>query len=132
MIALATSAIVNIILDPVFIFAFDIPTVTFFKEIKRRENKETVKPSIKAHPVAEIKESQDGVIVTTARYTARKESGLDKSFILQINKISPAVSDKLYLSTEPIEQAVLAQNKITRKTGRNYSLIHRGKSKYFS
>ncbi|WP_077532487.1 cytidylate kinase family protein [Massiliimalia massiliensis] len=46
---------------------------------------------------------------------AAQESGLDKEFISDINANSPAMLHNLYLSTEVIQQAIIAQDKVIRK-----------------
>lgn len=45
---------------------------------------------------------------------AAKESGLDREFIADINTNSPAILHSLYLSTNVIQQAVAAQDKVIR------------------
>lgn len=45
---------------------------------------------------------------------AAKESGLDREFIADINANSPAILHSLYLSTNVIQQAVAAQDKVIR------------------
>lgn len=46
---------------------------------------------------------------------AAQESGLDKEFISDINANSPAVLHSLYLSTEVVQQAIIAQDKVIRQ-----------------
>ncbi len=46
---------------------------------------------------------------------AAQESGLDKEFISDINANFPAMLHNLYLSTEVIQQAIIAQDKVIRK-----------------
>ncbi|MBE6674927.1 MAG: MATE family efflux transporter [Ruminococcaceae bacterium] len=111
-------------------------TVTFMKSLKTN--------SIKAEENQEValKPSKKGVIITISREhgssgkqigklvaeklnipfyykemtaLAAQESGLDKEFISDINKNSPALMHSLYLSTDVVQQAVVAQDKIIRK-----------------
>lgn len=42
---------------------------------------------------------------------AAQESGLDKEFISDINSNAPATLHSLYLSTEVVQQAIIAQDK---------------------
>ena len=46
---------------------------------------------------------------------AAQESGLDKDFMADINSNSPAILHELYLSTNVMQQAVIAQEQIIRK-----------------
>ncbi|MDR0841400.1 MAG: MATE family efflux transporter [Christensenellaceae bacterium] len=45
---------------------------------------------------------------------AAQESGLAKEFISNINEAEPGITHTLYLSTEPVQQAIIAQEKIIR------------------
>ena len=50
---------------------------------------------------------------------AAQESGLDKEFISDINSNAPTTLHSLYLSTEVIQQAVVAQDKVIRNIADN-------------
>ena len=111
-------------------------TVTFMKSLKTN--------NVKAEENQEValKPSKRGVIITISREhgscgkqigkivaerlsipfyykemtaLAAQESGLDKEFISNINANSPALMHSLYLSTDVVQQAVVAQDKIIRK-----------------
>ncbi len=102
-----------------------------------------------------IKKSAPGVIVTIAREhgssgkligklvaeklgipfyykemtaLAAQESGLDKEFISDINSNAPAALHSLYLSTEVVQQAVVAQDKVIRKIADNGSCVIVGRA----
>ena len=59
---------------------------------------------------------------------AAQESGLHKEFISEINSNSPATLHSLYLSTDVIQQAIVAQNNIIRKIADNGSCIIVGRA----
>ena len=59
---------------------------------------------------------------------AAQESGLDKEFVSGINANAPAMLHSLYLSTEVVQQAVLAQDKIIRKIADNGSCVIVGRA----
>lgn len=122
-------------------------TVTFMKMLKtdhRAENTDAV-----------LKPSHKGVIVTIAREhgssgkqigklvaeklnipfyykemtaLAAQESGLDKEFISDINANAPAVLHSLYLSTDVVQQAIAAQDKVIRKIADNGSCVIVGRA----
>ncbi len=122
-------------------------TVAFFKSLKEEpfgEKTDTV-----------LKPSKEGVIITIARehgsagkqvgklvselfgipfyykemtVLAAQESGLDKEFISDINANSPAVLHSLYLSTEVVQQAIIAQEKVIRKIADNGSCVIVGRA----
>lgn len=102
-----------------------------------------------------IRESVPGVIITIARehgssgkqigklvadklgipfyykemtVLAAQESGLDKEFISDINANAPATLHSLYLSTEVVQQAVAAQDKVIRKIADNGSCVIVGRA----
>lgn len=102
-----------------------------------------------------IKESKPGVVITISREhgssgkqigkmvaeklgipfyykemtaLAAQESGLDKEFISDINANSPDVLRNLYLSTNVVQQAVVAQDKIIRKIADNGSCVIVGRA----
>ena len=122
-------------------------TVTFMKTLKTtsaENNGNTV-----------IKPSKKGVIITIARQhgssgkqigkivaeklgipfyykemtaLAAQESGLDKEFIADINANAPETLHSLYLSTNVIQQAIVAQDKIIRKIADNGSCVIIGRA----
>lgn len=59
---------------------------------------------------------------------AAKESGLDREFIADINANSPAILHSLYLSTNVVQQAVAAQNKVIRKIADQGSCVIVGRA----
>ena len=59
---------------------------------------------------------------------AAQESGLDKEFISDINANSPAHLHSLYLSTDVVQQAVVAQDKVIRKIADNGSCVIVGRA----
>ncbi len=104
---------------------------------------------------AVIKDSQKGVIITIAREhgslgkqigklvaekleipfyykemtaLAAQESGLDKEFVSNLNANSPTLMHDLYLSTNVIQQAVIAQDKVIRKIADHGSCVIVGRA----
>ena len=59
---------------------------------------------------------------------AAQESGLDRKFISEINANSPAMLHSLYLSTEVIQQAIVAQDKVIHKIADNGSCVIVGRA----
>ena len=59
---------------------------------------------------------------------AAQESGLDKEFISDINANAPAALHSLYLSTEVVQQAVVAQDKVIRKIADQGSCVIVGRA----
>lgn len=59
---------------------------------------------------------------------AVQESGLDKEFIADINANAPETLHSLYLSTNVIQQAIVAQDKIIRKIADNGSCVIIGRA----
>lgn len=122
-------------------------TVSFMKSLHSdyaEQKKETV-----------LKPSKQGVIVTIAREhgssgkqigklvakrlgipfyykemtaLAAQESGLDSEFISEINASSPAMLHSLYLSTDVIQQAIIAQDKVIHKIAENGSCVIVGRA----
>lgn len=106
-------------------------------------------------PATVLKPSKQGVIITIAREhgssgkqigklvaerlgipfyykemtaLAAQESGLDREFISEINENSPAMLHSLYLSTNVIQQAVTAQDKVIHKIADNGSCVIVGRA----
>ena len=109
----------------------------------------------KKHPVAVIKPSHPGVILTIAREhgssgkeigrqvaqrlgipfyykemtaLAAQESGLDRAFISGLNRNAPKVLYNLYLSTKVVRLAVVAQHQIIEKIAENGSCVIVGRA----
>lgn len=59
---------------------------------------------------------------------AAQESGLDKAFISDLNANSPARLHSLYLSTEVVQQAVVAQEQVIRKIAAQGSCVIVGRA----
>lgn len=122
-------------------------TVSFFRTLKSTPVKE-------ANDVV-LKPSKKGVIITIAREhgssgkqigklvaerlgipfyykemtaIAAQESGLDKEFISDINANSPAVLHSLYLSTEVVQQAIVAQDRVLREIADQGSCVIVGRA----
>lgn len=122
-------------------------TVVFMKSLK-------VNPSEEKSDTV-LKPSKKGVIITIAREhgssgkqigklvaeklnipfyykemtaLAAQESGLDREFISDINANSPAMLHNLYLSTDVVQQAVIAQDKVIRKIADNGSCVIVGRA----
>lgn len=59
---------------------------------------------------------------------AAKESGLDREFIADINTNSPTVLHSLYLSTDVIQRAVVAQDKVIKRIAEQGSCVIVGRA----
>ncbi len=59
---------------------------------------------------------------------AAQESGLDKEFISDINSNAPTILQSLYLSTDVIQQAIVAQDKVIRKIADSGSCVIVGRA----
>lgn len=133
--------------DFISMIVASVLTVTFMKNLHKRGN-ETQKDTV-------IKPSKKGVIITIAREhgssgkqigkvvaerlgipfyykemtaLAAQESGLDKEFISDINADSPNILRELYLSTNVVTQAIVAQDKIIKKIADNGSCVIVGRA----
>lgn len=122
-------------------------TATFMRALKTCRSAESAN--------AILKPSDKGVIITIAREhgssgkqigklvaeklgipfyykemiaLAAQESGLDKEFISDINSNAPSVLHSLYLSTDVIQQAIAAQDKVIRKIAENGSCVIVGRA----
>jgi cytidylate kinase len=62
---------------------------------------------------------------------AAEESGLAKEFISGINMTEPGALHELYISTEPVQQAIIAQERIIRKIAANGSCVIVGRAAGF-
>jgi cytidylate kinase len=62
---------------------------------------------------------------------AAEESGLAKEFISGINAAEPGLLHGLYISSEPVQQAIIAQEKIIRKIAENGSCVIVGRAAGF-
>lgn len=121
--------------------------VTFMKSLKPAASKES--------SAAVLQPSVTGVIVTIAREhgssgkqigktvaeklgipfyykemtaLAAQESGLDKEFISDINSNAPSLMQSLYLSTDVVQQAIVAQDKIIRRIADGGSCVIVGRA----
>lgn len=124
-----------------------ILTIAFLRSMKTEQTKTQDK--------AVLKPSKQGVIITISREhgssgkqigklvaeklsipfyykettaLAAQESGLDKEFISDINTNSPAMLQSLYLSTEVVQQAIIAQDKVIRKIADEGSCVIVGRA----
>ncbi|MCD8373322.1 MAG: MATE family efflux transporter [Clostridia bacterium] len=129
-----------------------ILTILFFRSLKKKENAEG---KLAEYSDAAIQPTAKGAIIAIARRhgsagkhigklvaeklgipfyykemvaLAAKESGLDKEFISDINAESPAVMKELYLSTDVVQQAVVAQDRIIRKIADEGSCVIVGRA----
>ena len=126
--------------------------ILFFKGIKKEETKErkqedgALKPSRKGPIITIAREhgsggKQIGRLVAQAldipfyykemTALAAQESGLSKEFISDMNKSAPSVLYSLYMSTEVVQQAVVAQEKIIKKIAENGSCVIVGRAADF-
>jgi cytidylate kinase len=62
---------------------------------------------------------------------AAEESGLAKEFISGINEAEPGALHGLYISSEPVQQAIIAQEKIIRVIAENGSCVIVGRAAGF-
>ncbi|MGN0635300.1 MAG: cytidylate kinase family protein [Acutalibacteraceae bacterium] len=124
--------------------ALTVPFLRSLKDVPTEEKNNAV-----------LKSSQKGVIVTIAREhgssgkqigklvaqrlgipfyykemtaLAAQESGLDKEFISDINANSPSKLHSLYLSTDVVQQAVTAQDKVIRRIADHGSCVIVGRA----
>ena len=124
-----------------------ILSVSFIKSLRQ--------PEEKAETAAVIKPSKKGVIITIAREhgssgkqigkivaqklnipfyykdmtaLAAQESGLDREFIADINTDSPNFLHSLYLSTEVIQRAIIAQDKVIKRIAAEGSCVIVGRA----
>ena len=144
------------IADFIAVIVIIVLTVPFFRNLKKKEAEaaEAKAESIDAENAA-IRPSRPGVIITIAREhgtagkqigkllserlgipfyykemtaLAAQESGLDKDFMADINTNSPAILHELYLSTNVVKQAVIAQEQIIRKIAEAGSCVIVGRA----
>ena len=133
--------------DFIAIIVAAVLTITFMRTLKK------VNASEEAETI--LQPSANGVIVTIAREhgssgkqigklvaeklgipfyykemiaLAAQESGLDKEFISDINANAPNMLHSLYLSTDIIQQAITAQDKIIHKIADNGSCVIVGRA----
>ena len=127
----------------------------FLKKKALAASKAAEKGDAKETKAAALKPSQPGVILTIAREhgssgkqigkivaealgipfyykemiaLAAHESGLDREFISDINKNAPRMLHDLYLSTEVVQHAITAQDKIIKKIAANGSCVLVGRA----
>ena len=124
-----------------------ILSVSFIKSLHKTEESDSVS--------AVIKPSKPGVIITIGREhgssgkqigkivaeklgipfyykemtaLAAQESGLDREFIADINNSSPAILHTLYLSTDVIQRAMVAQDKVIKRIADEGSCVIVGRA----
>ncbi len=141
------------IADAVAVVVILILTVSFFRSLKKSST--TAIETQLFEEATIIKPSKKGTIFTIAREhgsggkqignmvaeslgipfyykemtaLAAKESGLDKEFIHEIHNNSPNILHDLYLSTNVVQQAVVAQEKIIQKIADNGSCVIVGRA----
>lgn len=122
-------------------------TITYMNSLKTK--------AVSNEAEVAIKESRKGVIITIAREhgssgkqigklvaekldipfyykemtaLAAQESGLDKEFISDLNANSPTLMHDLYLSTNVVQQAVLAQDRVIHQIADNGSCVIVGRA----
>ena len=127
-----------------------ILSTLFIKSLHKTENAEDVNEVDEV-----IKPSKKGVIITIAREhgssgkqigkivaeklgipfyykemtaLAAQESGLDREFIADINTDSPSILHSLYLSTEVVQMAIVAQDKVIKKIANEGSCVIVGRA----
>ena len=130
-------------------------TLIFRRVYKKLQNKIEAAQEAPQTDNVVLKPSKKGVIITIAREhgssgkqigklvaerlgipfyykemtaLAAQESGLHKEFISDINSNSPATLKSLYLSTEVVQQAIVAQNSIIRRIADNGSCVIVGRA----
>ena len=124
-----------------------ILSISFIKSLHKTENAEQVS--------AVIKPSCQGVIITIGREhgssgkqigklvaeklgipfyykemtaLAAQESGLDREFIADINTDSPSILHSLYLSTEVVQRAIVAQDQVIKRIADEGSCVIVGRA----
>lgn len=127
-------------------------TISFFRNLAKEEN--LIKEKAEVENLV-IKPSRQGTIITIAREhgtagkqigklvaeqlnipfyykemtaLAAQESGLDKEFLSDLNTNAPHILHELYLSTNVVQQAVIAQEKIIRKIADNGACVIVGRA----
>ena len=127
-----------------------ILSISFIKSLQKTETVEEV-----SEVNAVIKPSRKGVIIAIARehgssgkqigkmvaqklgipfyckemtVLAAQESGLDREFIADINTDSPSILHTLYLSTEVVQRAIVAQDKVIKKIAAEGSCVIVGRA----
>ena len=137
--------------DIVAVIVILVLTVAFFRSL----NKEMAIELVASDAETIIKPSVQGTIITIAREhgsggkqigkmvaeklgipfyykemtaLAAKESGLDQEFVKDLTENSPNVLHELYLSTNVVQQAVVAQEKIIQKIADNGTCVIVGRA----
>lgn len=122
-------------------------TIPFFKSLKKnnelKEEEAVIKPSTQGTIITIAREhgtagKQIGILVAKElnipfyykemTALAAQESGLDKEFISDLNENSPHILHDLYLSTNVVQQAVIAQEKVIRKIAENGACVIVGRA----
>ena len=134
--------------DLVTIVVILVLTIPFFRNLNKEtvaEEKEelVIKPSCKGTIITIAREhgtagKQIGKLVAEQlnlpfyykemTALAAQESGLDKEFLSDLNDNAPHILHDLYLSTNVVQQAVIAQEKIIRKIADNGACVIVGRA----
>ena len=141
------------IADGVAVVVILVLTVSFFRNLKKEMEVNPI--TIEGDIETVIKPSIPGVIITIAREhgsggkqigkivaeklsipfyykemtaLAAQESGLDKEFVKDLTENSPNMLHELYLSTNVVQQAVVAQEKIIQKIADNGTCVIVGRA----
>ena len=139
--------------DVIAMIVTAVLSVTFIKSLKSDEAAENTEEA-KSVEVA-LKPSEKGIIITIAREhgssgkvigemvakklgipfyykemmaLAAEESGLHHEFIEDINTNSPALLHSLYLSTDVVQRAIVAQDKVINRIAENGSCVIVGRA----
>lgn len=134
--------------DGIALVVILVLTISFFRGLNKAESKEVQEELV-------IKPSKKGTIITIAREhgtagkqigklvseqlgipfyykemtaLAAQESGMDKEFLSGINDNAPRMLHDLYLSTNVIQQAVIAQEKVIQKIADNGACVIVGRA----
>ena len=143
------------IADAVAVIAVLVLTVSFFKNLNKEAVEMADHEVVDVEESVVIQPSKKGTIITIAREhgsagkqigklvaekldipfyykemtaLAAQESGLSKEFVTDLNSNAPHVLHELYLSTNAVRQAVIAQEKIIRKIADNGACVIVGRA----
>ena len=134
--------------DAIAILVILALTIPFFKKLeheipKEEKEEQTIKPSRPGTIITIAREhgtagKQIGMMVAEQlgipyyykemTALAAQESGLDREFISELNTQAPHILHDLYLSTNVVQQAVIAQEKIIRKIADNGACVIVGRA----
>ncbi len=141
--------------DTVALIVTVVLTLIYFNKLKSGKTSEAESEEASVQAEAVIKPSKQGVIITIGREhgssgkqigkvvaerlgipfyykemtaLAAQESGLDKEFISGLNENSKTFLYNLYLSCEPAQQAITAQDKVIKKIAESGSCVIVGRA----